>query len=358
VIDASEILFMGIGKSPVLHYRCLLPAHTLGADWVGIRGTPPNVQVMTGLVKGNTALPRYDDYKLVILQQVAGLAWLKHIRDLQGRGIKVLWECDDYLHGVAKQKGHDYGKFYTKKRLTDYENCMRVCDGLICSTEYIGRRYAKFNPNVYVCKNGLDTARYALTRPERSTTNIVWAGATGHINAVVPWLNAILPVMRDHPETCFVSIGQPGLAQPINELLGPDRAIGVPFAPLEAYPAAMCLGDIALAPAGNSGWYRGKSDLRWLEAGALGIPIVADPVVYPEITDGVNGYQAVSPQVAADIVRMLIEDPEQRDKVGAAAREYVHKERSIDVAAQQWMEVASAVMGGYESMCALPRNQR
>ena len=40
--------------------------------------------------------------------------------------------------------------------------------------------------------------------------------------------------------------------------------------------------DVALAPSGNNNLFRGKSDLRWLEASALGIPVVGDPEVYPE----------------------------------------------------------------------------
>ena len=41
--------------------------------------------------------------------------------------------------------------------------------------------------------------------------------------------------------------------------------------PFDVYPATrMTLMDIALAPAGKSNFFRGKSDLRWLEAERAG----------------------------------------------------------------------------------------
>jgi Glycosyl transferases group 1 len=350
-----DALFMGIGKSSVLWSRCALPAMHLGADWVGVRGQPPDVQVLTGIVRGETQLPRYNDYRVVVIQQPYGRAWLRQINALRARGIKVLYEIDDYLHGVAKTPLHDYAKYFTPQRLAAHELCMRACDGIIVSTDYIARRYAKFNRNVYVCHNGLDVARYHLTRPERSTVNIGWAGATGHMRMLVPWINETLTVMREHPDTCFIAIGEPGVAAPINQLLGGERALGIPFCPLECYPAAMCMLDIALAPAGQSAWYRAKSDLRWLEASALGIPVIADPTVYAEIEDGVTGFTVATPRAMADVLRVLVETPELRWAVGQEARAYVYEHRTSVDAALQWAEVFDAVVGEHESIHQLRR---
>lgn len=356
MLEGKDILFLGLGKSAVLWYRCALPAMHLGADWCGVVGEPPTVHVLTGIVRGDTQLPRYDDYKVIVIQQPHGRAWLKQINALRERGLKVLYEVDDYLHGVAKQPTHDYSKFFTPEHLKSYEMCMRACDGIICSTDYIARRYARFNRNLYICENGLDVNRYKLTRPERSTINIGWAGATGHMATLVPWLNALLGVMKEHDNTCFVAIGQPALARPINELLEGERAIGIPWTPLECYPAAMCMFDIALAPAGKTSWYRGKSDLRWLEAGALSVPIIADPVVYPLIEEEVTGFLATEPEDMADILHDLINDPGLRLGVGHNAHDYVMNERSSELAAAQWSEVFNAVVGEYQSMSQLRRS--
>jgi hypothetical protein len=188
-LQPREIIFLGIGKSAVLWYRAALPAMNIGADWCGVYGTPPTLTILTGQVRNDTRLPDYEDYRVVIVQQPFGDAWLAHIKKLQAQGLKVVYEVDDYLHGVRKQSGHDYAKGFGKERLVEYEICMKAADAMICSTEYLAERYARFNEHIYVCQNGLDVSRYNLTRPRRPTVNIGWAGATGHREPLAEWLN-------------------------------------------------------------------------------------------------------------------------------------------------------------------------
>lgn len=347
-VKSDEILFVGIGKTPVCWYRCALPAMNIGADWVGIHMTDdpriPLLYVVTGLVRNGTVEPNIDDYKVVILQQPYGRRWFKAICNLREKGIVVLYEVDDYLHGVHKQQTHDFQKHYSKKVLPAYELCMRAADGLICSTDYIARRYSKFNKNTFVCRNGIDMARYRLTKPDRPTVNIGWAGATGHVAALTEWINGgLLDVMVGRDNTTFISIGQPQVAQAIGQVLGESRALGIPFALIESYPAAMTMLDIALAPAHTTSWYRGKSDLRWLEAGALGIPIIANPQIYPEITHGVNGFHAETPMEMAELLMELVDSPGLRQEVGENARNHMRDYRSMEIAAKRWLEVVAAV---------------
>jgi glycosyltransferase involved in cell wall biosynthesis len=104
--------------------------------------------------------------------------------------------------------------------------------------------------------------------------------------------------------------------------------------------------DVALAPAGRGGFFRGKSDLRWLEAGALGIPVIADPAVYPEIEHGVTGFHAETPAEMRSILLELIADAALRAGVGRAARDHVAAHRRIEVAAQAGAEVLAGVPEG------------
>lgn len=336
-LQGSDVLFIGMGASAVGWYRCYMPALFLGADWIGVVNTPPNLVYVTGLVNNSTKLARFEDYKIIVIQQPRGRGWLKLIRDLQAKGIKVIFEVDDYLHAIRKTEGHDFRQHFDKPALAALELNMRVCDGIICSTDYIARRYRSFNRNVWVCENGLDLGRYKLTRPSRPSVTIGWAGATGHAPTVAPWVKAIGDVMLSHPSTCFASIGQ-DYANMLSAAF-PGRTITVPFTMVETYPAAMTLFDVALAPAGKSNFYRGKSDLRFLEAGALGIPIVADPAVYPNIVHGVNGFHADTPELAGELVAELVNDANLRLQTGEAARKYVTEERDMTVACRQWEAV-------------------
>jgi glycosyltransferase involved in cell wall biosynthesis len=338
--DSANVLFVGMNWSPQCWYRCALPARALGADWVGVNGQPSELRFDTGQAKRPmNSVADFATYDVVVLQLSRGDGWLRTIRELQAAGVKVLYEVDDYVHGVAKAKGHAFAERFDKARLTEFERAMRACDGIICSTPYIATRYRAYNPNVWVCQNGLDLGRYALTRHESETVTVGWAGGTGHGPAILPWLRELEAVMDAHPDTRFMTVGERGFTTPFVERFGTRRAMEVPWAALEVYPAAMANFDVALAPATNSGFFRGKSDLRWLEASALGIPVVADPVVYPAIEDGVTGLHAATPAAAREAIRSLVADPALRAQMGNAARDYVRTHRSSAAVAPQWSTV-------------------
>jgi glycosyltransferase involved in cell wall biosynthesis len=220
---------------------------------------------------------------------------------------------------------------------------MRAADGIICSTDWIAKRYASFNSETWVCENGIDLGRYALTRPPRETLTIGWAGGTGHRPAMVPWLRELLHVLAVRPSTRFMSVGAEDFASALAERFGSDRCIGLPWGPIETYPAAMSSFDIALAPAARTPFFRGKSDLRWLEASALGIPTVADPTLYRSIEHGVTGLHAATPQQAREAILTLADDDALRDRIGAAARAYVREHRCIQAVAPQWERALAGV---------------
>lgn len=341
-LEASDILFVGNGASAVCWYRCALPATFLGADWVGATGSPPNLTIQTGLVGGETKPPDLYDYKAIVLQQPNGPEWLAAIEKLRARGVTVIYEVDDYLHGIHKLAGeHDFAAHFDARFLAGAEACMRASNAIIVSTDYLARRYAKFGPT-HVCQNGIDLARYRLTRPPRPTVNIGWSGATGHKSAIEPWLPAVARVMGEHENTCFVTIGQP-YAEAFARAGAGDRALSIPFTLVDQYPSAMTMFDVAIAPAGAKSFHRGKSDLRFLEAGALGIATVADPTLYPNVVDGVSGLLASTPMQAYEHLDFLVQHPDERERIGAAAKEYVERERDIRVLAPRWIEVLNHV---------------
>ena len=337
-------LFAGRGNTAVCWYRCALPAMYLDQDWVGVGGEPGALGILAGIGRSTASFQDFSKYDVVVLQYQASPAWLNGIRRLQDAGTVVLFEIDDYARSVRKKRDHAFGEAFDATFIRNFEMCMRVCDGVICSTEWLAQRYRSINPRTWVAQNAIDLPRYRFTRPERDTVTLGWAGGTGHREAMEPWLPAVEAVMAARPETRFISVGEP-FAKRLAERFGAERCIAIPSGPMETYPAAMASFDIALAPAGKSTFYQGKSDLRWLEASALGIPLVADPQVYPEIEDRVTGFHVETP---ADVERTLLElvdDTELRLSTGAQAHEYVAAHRSMAVCAPTWADVLTEAAG-------------
>jgi glycosyltransferase involved in cell wall biosynthesis len=332
--DPADVLMVGLGASAVMYYRVLLPAHALGVDYVGVIGEPPEVRYRTGLSRGQSILPDFSRYKLVVLQQPRGEGWLKVIRSLQANGTVVVYEVDDWLHAIKNVPGHAFADQFTNHDLSEYEKCMKACDAMIVSTPFLASAYRSFNKRIFVCENGIDVARYNLTRPGRSTVNVGWAGATGHRQAVLGWLDAIGELMEERPFLNFVSIGQP-YAKAFHAYFGESRAIATPFAAIEQYPSAMTMLDVAIAPAAG-GFHKAKSDLRWLEAGALGIPLVGHPDVYRHIEHGVTGFHARTGAEAKPLIAELVDDDGLRTTMGENVRALVRANRDIHVAADAW----------------------
>jgi glycosyltransferase involved in cell wall biosynthesis len=342
--EIPRTLFAGIGTSAVCWYRAALPAIALGADWVGVRSAPPDLRIVTGDVGRVSGVESFASYDIVVLQQVRGRGWMNVIQQLRAGGTRVLYEIDDLPDAIRKTEDHDQALAIDREWVRDVELAMRVCDGAICSTDFLARRYRSLVPTTFTCRNGLDLRRYAVTRvPSADTVTIGWAGGTGHRRAMGAWLPAIAKVLRERPETRFMTVGEP-FASELADEFGEERCIAVPFSNLETYPAAMANFDIALAPAAPTNFFRAKSDLRWLEASALGIPVIADPEVYPDVEDGVTGFHAATPDEAGSLLRALVSDPGLRSRVGAAAREHVAATRRIELMAEQWRTALTAVV--------------
>jgi glycosyltransferase involved in cell wall biosynthesis len=330
-------LFVGTGNGGVCWYRCAQPAIELGADWIGVVGEPGALRRATGGFAEPRDEAAWTEYDVVVLQLVHGEAWLRRIAELQSAGVTVLYEIDDDLRAVAAEPGHEFAARFPPQRVRAHEAAIRACDGVICSTPVLAERLAGVHDRISVCANGVDLVRYPCPLPRRESCTVGWAGGTGHERAVRPWLTAIAAVLEARPQARFRSVGQP-FGQRLTERFG-DRASAVPFTALDSYPAAMAAFDVALAPAAPSAFFAAKSDLRFLEAAALGLPVVADPVVYPTVVDGETGLHATTPDEAREALLTLVDDPALRARLGAAARAYVERERSSAAAARAWADV-------------------
>jgi glycosyltransferase involved in cell wall biosynthesis len=343
-MNLPRTLFVGRGNGAVAWYRCALPAMYLDQDWIGVAGDPPGVGILAGVGLATASFEDVLGYDVVVLQYQASRAWVQGVRRLQDAGVVVLFEIDDYARSVRKKRDHAIGDQFGADFLKNFEMVMRVCDGVICSTEYLARRYRSIHSRTWVCRNAIDLPRYRFTRPATDTVTIGWAGGTGHREAMEPWLPAIEAVLAARPQTRFMTIGEP-FAHRLVSRFGADRCIALPSAPMESYPAAMASFDVALAPAGRSTFYQGKSDLRWLESSALGVPLVADPNVYPEIEDRVTGFHVESPTDVERTLLELVDDAELRTRVGAQANEYVAAHRSMTACATVWADLLREVAG-------------
>lgn len=335
-------LFVGLANSAPCWYRCALPAQEIGADWIGA-AIPKSLEVEFLYNGSLNEMPNFDDYEVLVLQQVKDAEWNDRIQKAHSNGQKVLYEIDDFVHGIWKIKDHAQRERFYKKVIKSFQHTMGLCDGLIVSTDFLGDQYAKYNENVYVCKNGLDTERYSgIEFPDREGKFVIgWAGGSAHEKAITPWLGEVGKLVRTYKDVYFVSIGMP-YGETLNKIY-PGKGLTVPWITIENLPYALTNFDCYIAPMHDSKYFKSKSNLRWLEGSAIGLPGVVNPQNYFDAVDNETALYATTPEEAGDCLQELIEDRNLGPKIGKSAQEYVQKHFDVAKTSESWVHAITDI---------------
>lgn len=336
-IGPQDVLFMGMGRTHVAWYRCFLPALALQADWIGYGTPPPEIRSATGFVRGDLQEPNYEDYKVIVVQQPRGKNWLDWMAGLHDKGVKILYEIDDNLPAVAKMKSH-HNRNKIRSHLGQHEQFMRMCDGIIVSTKELASKVKRFNKNVWVCEVGIDMERYQLERPAHDDFTIGFAGGFGHEISLFPWLSAINDVMEYKDNVRFMSVGVD-----YTEHVTRGEKVHLPFTQVESWPSVMSNFDILLAPGADHPFFKCKSELKWIEASAMGIPVIANPIPYKSIRHTFTGWRAETPLQVRSWLRMAMDHRDLTAEMAQRAREEVLERYHIRNQVEQWIKVFEEV---------------
>lgn len=137
----------------------------------------------------------------------------------------------------------------------------------------------------------------------------------------------------------------------------PDRQVErVPFVDWRRLPAELARLDIAIAPLDvDDVFARAKSELKFIEAGAVGVPIVASPIpaFRAAIDHGLTGLLASTDDGWRAALGQLVDDTPGRRSMGAAAAEAVLDGWVTDVRGAR-LEAAIERLGGGASPSRAP----
>ncbi len=340
MVNSEKILFVGFPRGASLWYRIILPALSIGADWVSMNYD----SMVSGYVRGGLQEPNLDDYDVIVLQQPFSEEGYNQIINMREHGQKVIYEIDDFSHGVVMPEAeHNLAEKWSDERLHWTEKCMEASDLVICSTEKLAEKYAKYN-DTFICLNGIDHGRYNVEIPERDSINMLWAGGSfGHTKALRPAFKAIGEILVKHDNTKLVTIGDTTFGSEFYSRI-PARVMVIPFSFIETYPAAMTNGDIGIAPASDDPFFECKSDLRFLEYAMVGIAGVYHPLIYKDVVDGETGLLASNQEEYAAQLERLVVDEELRKTISKNAREHVLSNRTFPAASESWKNGINKVL--------------
>ena len=258
--------------------------------------------------------------------------------------LPILTEIDDNLLSVPRynEANMTYDpRSEVRRRALDQ---IKASDGVIVSTPGLKTVYSEFNDNIHVIPNCIDFGLWnRAKRKSRPGLRIGWAGGGNHEGDVAAIQNAIKNTLKNHPSVKFVFVNGPGF----HGL--PDFLRNVPgvehhaiWAPILKYPQMLASMDfdIIISPLVDSAFNRGKSNLKWLEAAALGIPCIASNVGHYAETlrtgdDCVLADDEKEFELALDV---LIRDRKRRKDIGKAAHARAMRDFNVDTVVRKYVD--------------------
>ena len=280
----------------------------------------------------------FGDYNVLVLERfcVADDRWVKTFADyVTSAGKTLIWDGDDDF--AAIEDYNPASEVITKEVAVHTAKLIASCHAVTASTEYLASRLRRHNPNVYVLPNCLDLEMWdqvARVVPVPDHLTIGWFGSVSHVRDI-EILESVWPeVARRCPNVSFIAAGycSPALQQSLGNRL---EVLG--WAPLRDYPAIVRRIRIGCLPLLDIEFNRSKSNLKFLEFAALGIPCVASPCgPYRNLSGESEVLHAVTASQWTRQLLRLVKDVELRKRIGACAQRVVREKHDMRMEAEQW----------------------
>lgn len=270
----------GLPKLPCL---LALPADDSGSGEYRV-GLPAREAQAHGLTRSRIAMG-YPLQVLIEKLEIETLHTQRQVDDAQLRALRslrtlmplrIVMDFDDALEHVPPASAHK-ASVWPDIGVRLAEAC-RLSDTITVTTEPLAHEMRRLHGDVRVIPNAIDPGAWAGLRvPDHSDgkrLRVGWAGGISHAEDLAI-LREVVRTLADEVDWVFLGMCLEDMRPHLTEF---HR--GVPLAQYPARLADLRL-DLALAPLAMNHFNECKSNLRLLEYGALGIPVLAsDSVPY------------------------------------------------------------------------------
>ena len=332
------------------HYvRALLPLREGG--WDGDK-TSLQTEKMSNEVRARAVL----DADVVVFHRPNDDRALKVAEMLRKQGKKIVMDNDDTYKGFDTSKlGKLADKFGQVEKSIDIFG--KFADAVTCSTEFLRQEYLKLNPNVFVLPNCVDPDDWPeqdeILRNDTEKVRIGFVGSVGlhtDIHDFIPVLNE-LKKMPNVELVVFALPADTPQSHDVHNYYKPEltfwQSYNVqwqPFVAIQDYiPTLNNLKlDMLLIPRSDDYFNRCKSNIKFLEASMLEIPVIAqgfstgDSPYQADPEDGEYMKVIVDNTKWLDEIMPFIENKELRREQGKRAREYVLSKYQIKDNIHKW----------------------
>ncbi len=324
-----SVLFVSGSFGAMERYRCANPREQLAL--AGVR---------TRLLRGadDEAVREAGRHEVVVLHRLPFTPTVAEIVDAARRsGAPVLFDIDDLvfdpglcdridaLDWMERAEAALFRQSFAAQRRT-----LASCDGAIVPTEPLAEAVRALGLRSWIHPNAPGLELLELSREARRARRVepgrivlgYASGSRTHNRDFAEVSPALLRLFGEIPALELHVVGYLDLDAAWDPFR--DRVKFLEFVPWRQLPAVLATFDVNLAPLEHGNPFcEAKSELKWLEAAAVGLPTVASPTApFREvIRHGETGFLAAKEEEWVDAIRLLAADPFRRQAVGAAAAE-------------------------------------
>jgi len=244
--------------------------------------------------------------------------------------VHIVQMVDDLL-GFVPEK-HPNRRFQSREGHLRMVEALKKSDSMIVTTEPLKDHYDKYIKNVKIIPNCL-TKKWLSIRPVKNSKKrlrVGWIGAGQH-QGDLEIINDVVKLLSDRVDWIFMGMHTEQVKPYIKEFHS--------FVSIKDYPLKMASLnlDIAVAPLEDNWFNQCKSNLRLLEYGAMGWPVVCSDV-FP--------YQSYEPPVIrcknnveewVGAITDLIDDESKRVKLGQDLNIWVNNKFNLDGWSTIWL---------------------
>jgi len=247
------------------HYRMIQPLQSMKSDGIAGGMMAKNWLTIPELARLNP--------DVLVYQRIISEEAFRNIEAARRFFNKpLIYELDDYLPNLPIKSS--YREVMPKDILKSLRKSLKLMDRFVVSTYPLAEAFEGLHSDIRVVENKLPPAWWGDLKSKRrqgARPRVGWAGGIGHTGDL-ELVEAVVRELSQEVEWVFFGMCPDKLRPYIAEF---HSGVGI-----ETYPAKLASMnlDLAIAPLEDNQFNRCKSNLRILEYGACGFPVVCSDV--------------------------------------------------------------------------------
>jgi len=244
-----------------------------------------------------------------------------------------------------------------------YLQTLQACDAVTTATPFLAELVRRRGKQVFVHRNALGNEMLAAANrlqakrsarvPSERVVIGYGSGTATHDTDFSEAAPALRTILDQFPATELWLVGPVAISSEL-EAFG-TRVRRFPLTDWQGWFERAGQFDIALGPLEMENVFcRAKSEIKFVEAGALGVPLVASRTEpFTEVlAPGENGLLASNKEEWTEALRSLVENPGRRTQIGKSARASVLRRYAPEIRAAELAQLLPRLLGAREDNVA------